>query len=130
MRFVLYLAAVSIAFCADHPDLNGVWKVSDTGDTISIHQKENAVEITESGKEANEIQCNTSGQACKIKGGEVTLWYNGDTLVVIESLHGNSHVTKRKLKLSEDGKNLEMETVHITPPGATQKVSLARQPHD
>lgn len=129
MRFVLYLAAVSIAFCADHPDLNGVWKASDTGDTISIRQKDNAVEITESGKDTNEIQCNTSGQACKVKGGEVTLWYNGETLVLIESLHGNSHVTKRKLKVSEDGKNLEVEIVHITPPGPTQKLSLVRQPH-
>jgi hypothetical protein len=129
MRLVLYLAAVSIAFCADHPDLSGVWKAADTGETIAIHQKDGAVDIAESGKETNEIQCNTLGQACKIKGGEVTAWYNGDTLVLIESMHGNSHVTKRKLKVSEDGKNLEVETVHITPPGTSQKVSLARQPH-
>ena len=100
MRLVLYLAAVSIAFCADHPDLNGVWKAADSGETISIHQKDGEVQIAESGKETSEIQCNTVGQACKIKGGEVTLWYNAETLVVVESLHGNSHVTKRRLNFS------------------------------
>jgi hypothetical protein len=129
MRLALCLAAASIAFCAEHPDLNGVWKASDSEQTLSIRQKDGEVAIAESGKETTEIQCNTVGQACKVKGGEVTFWYNGETLVMVESLHGNSHVTKLRLKLSEDGKNLEVETVHISPPGATQKVSMARQPH-
>jgi hypothetical protein len=129
MRLVLFLAAASIALGADHPDLNGIWKASDTGDSISIHQTEDRVEIAESGKETAEIKCNTLGQACKIKGGEVSLWYNGETLVVVESLHGNSRVIKKKLKVSEDGKSLEEEIVSITPPGASQRVSLARQTH-
>jgi hypothetical protein len=129
MRLALYLVAVSIALGADHPDLTGVWKASDSAETISIHQKQDTVEIAESGKETSAIQCNTVGQACKIKGGAVSLWYNGETLVIVESLHGNSRVTKKKMKMSEDGKSLEVEIVSITPPGVTQRLSLARQSH-
>ena len=83
--------------------------------------------ISESGKETTEIRCNTLGQPCKIKDGEASLWYNGDTLVVMVSLHGNSRVTKKRLKLSDDGRNLEVEIVRIAPAGATEKVKLSRQ---
>jgi hypothetical protein len=125
MRFVLCLAAASMAFAADHPNLNGVWKTADV--TISIHQKDDAVDIAESGKENVEIQCNTTGQACKIKGGEVSLWYNGDSLVVMETLKSKARVIKKRLKVSEDGHSLEEEIVHIVPAAANEKVSLARQ---
>jgi hypothetical protein len=129
MRLTLCLAAVSIAFCADHAELNGVWKTPDAQETITIHQKDETVQIAESGKENAEIQCNTVGQACKIKGGEVSLWYNGETLVVMESLHGNSKVVKKRLRITEDGKSLEEEIVHIAPAGGTEKVILARESH-
>jgi hypothetical protein len=132
MRLLLCLAAISIAYGADHPDLNGVWKTPDAQETITIHQKDGAVEIAETGKdakEATEIHCNTLGQACKVKGGEVSLWYNGETLVVMESMHGSSHVTKKRLKLSEDGHSLEVEIVHISPAGASEKVTMTRQSH-
>ena len=127
MRFAIWLVALPLAFAGEHADLNGVWKNAGNGENLSIHQKENEVEIAESGKEATEIRCNTTGQACKIKGGEVTFWYNGDTLVMMETTHGNARVIKKRLKVSEDGKNLEEEIVHISPAGSTEKVSLERQ---
>jgi len=127
MRFRLFLAVVSVAIGAEHPDLNGVWKTADAGETISIHQKDDAVEIAEQGKETSDIQCNTMGQACKVKGGEVTMWFNNGTLVVMESLHGNSKVIKKRLKVADDGKSLEEEIVHIVPAGSTEKVSLVRE---
>jgi hypothetical protein len=132
MRLILCLAAASIAYGADHADLSGVWQTADAQETITIRQKDGSVEIAESGKEskeATEIHCNTVGQACKVKGGEVSFWYNGETLVMMQSLHGNSQVTKRRLKLSEDGHGLEVETVHISPAGATEKVTMRRQSH-
>lgn len=127
MRLALCLAAVTVAFCADHPDLTGVWKMSDAGETISIRQKGDAVEIAVTGKENAEYQCRTTGEACKIKGGEVSLWYNGDVLVVMETLHSKARVVKKRLKLADDGKSLEEEIVHIVPASASEKHSLARQ---
>lgn len=129
MRLTLCLAAATLAMAGEHPDLNGVWKAAGAGETISIHQKDDAVEIDETGKENADIRCNTVGQACKVKGGEVTLWYNGESLIVMEATHGNSHVVKKRLTISEDGKNLEEEIVHISPAGSTEKVTLARESH-
>jgi len=125
--FCLGPAAVSLAIAGNHAELNGIWKASEGSETISIHQKEDAVQIAETaGKESNAIECNTTGQACKIKGGEVTLWYNGDTLVMMQTTHGNSRVVKKRLKISTDGK-LEEEIIHISPAGSTEKLSLVRQ---
>src|SRR5215472_16604492 len=123
MRLALCLAAVTVAFCADRPDLNGVWKTADAGETISIRQKDDVVAIAETGKESSEYQCKTTGEPCKIKGGEVSLWYNGDVLVVMETLHSKARVVKKRLKLADDGKSLEEEIVHIVPASASQKLS-------
>jgi hypothetical protein len=71
-----------------------MWKASDSAKTVSIHQKEDTVEIAESGKETTAIQCNT-GQPCKIKGSQVSFRYNGETMVTVESLHGNPACRKR-----------------------------------
>lgn len=126
MKWTVLLAMAVFGFGAEHPDLNGVWKTTEGSQTVTIHQKEDAVEIVESGKETATIQCNTNGQACKTKGVEVTAWYNGGTLVVMEQ-HGTSRVVKKRYKVLDDGKGVEEEIVRIVPAGATEKVSLVRQ---
>jgi hypothetical protein len=126
---VCLVAFAALGLAADHPDLNGVWKIPGTGETLSIQQTDDSVKIAESGKESTQIQCNTVGQACKIKGGEVTMWYNGAMLVLLESTHGSSHVVKKRLKVSDDGKSLEEEIIHIAPAGGSEKVSLSRESH-
>jgi len=130
MRLALCLAAltaalVTAAFAGDHPDLNGVWQGAANGETLTIHQKDDAVEIVEAGKQTIDIQCKTTGQACKVKGGEVTLWYNGPMLVVMET-HG-TRVIKKRLKPSQDGKSLEVEVIHIEPAGNAEKFTLDRR---
>jgi hypothetical protein len=125
MRFLACLAFATFAFAADHPDLNGTWQGSANGDTVTIRQKDDAVEIVEAGRQSSDLQCKTDGKACKIKGGEIMFWYNGPMLVLMET-HG-ARVVKKRFRPSDDGKNLEIEVIHIEPAGSTEKLTLARR---
>ncbi len=96
-------------------------------ETLSISQKTDAVQVSEATTESNgkelkvDIACNTDAQGCKVKENgqatEVSFWYNGPMLVMMEQKHGNDFVTQKKLKPSEDGKTLSMEVVYLSPPG-------------
>ncbi len=111
---------------ADRPELNGTWQFDASGaesklksETLVIHQTEDSVDISEdrtskSGKEIkDDIQCNTMGQQCKLKNTQVSLWYNGDMLVLVET--HNDVVTKTRFKPSGDGKTLNLEVTHMAP---------------
>jgi hypothetical protein len=126
MRLTLcFAAAATFVFAADRPALNGVWQGSSNSETVTIHQKDDAVEIVEAGRQTSDLQCKTDGKACKIKGGEVMFWYNGPMLVLMET-HG-TRVVKKRFRPSDDGKNLEIEIIHIEPTGSTEKLTLARR---
>ncbi|HWC98200.1 MAG TPA: hypothetical protein VG456_15675 [Candidatus Sulfopaludibacter sp.] len=137
MRKFAFLSAIVVltALAADRPDLSGKWVLdaahSDASrvktETLSIDQKTDAVQISEDTTESNgkevkvDIACNTDGQGCKVKENglatQVSFWYNGPILVMMEQRHGNDFVTQKKMKPSEDGKSLSMEVVYIAPPG-------------
>ncbi|HLH16823.1 MAG TPA: hypothetical protein VKX45_06365 [Bryobacteraceae bacterium] len=128
MRLLMICLAAALAVSAAGGDgLNGEWQSAANGETVTIRQQGDTIQIAETGKAASEIQCRTDGQACKIKGGEVMMWYNGPMLVVMETTHGNSRVIKKRFRLSEDGKTLEEEVLRITPEGASEKWTLARR---
>ncbi len=126
---------LSVAWAADRPDLSGTWVLDLShspgskvkAETLSISQKPDAVQLSEdttenNGKEVKvDIACNTDAQGCKVKENgqatQVSFWYNGPMLVMMEQWHGNDYVTQKKLKPSDDGKTLSMEVVYIAPPG-------------
>ena len=134
--FVCFGAILFAAFASDRPDLSGTWVLDIShsanaaakvkAETLSISQKPDAVQFSESTTESNgkemkvDIACNIDGQQCKVKENgqptEVSFWYNGPMLVMMEQRHGNDFVTQKKLKPSEDGKTLSMEVVYIAPP--------------
>jgi len=125
------------AWAADHPDLSGTWVLdmahsANAGgkvkaETLSISQKPDGVELSEATTETNgkelkvDVACNIDGQGCKVKENgqatQVSFWYNGPVLVMMEQRHGNDIVTQKKMKPSDDGKTLSMEVVYIAPPG-------------
>lgn len=136
-KAALLITLWSAAWGADRPDLNGNW-ILDTAhspnaaakvkaETLSINQKPDSVQISDAttennGKESKvEIACNTDGQECKVKQNgqatQVSFWYNGPILIMMEQRHGNDYVTQKKMKTSEDGKTMTMEVVYIAPPG-------------
>ena len=129
---VLLLTA---AWAADRPDLSGTWvldlsrspNAAVKSEKLSISQKDDGVQLSDATTENNgkevkvDITCNTDGQQCKVKENgqatQVSLWYNGSMLVMMEQRHGNDYVTKKRLKPSDDGKSMSMEVVYIAPPG-------------
>jgi hypothetical protein len=125
----------------DRSDLNGTWLISEgkLTRTLSISQKGDGVELTDSATEANgkqkkvDVACQSDGQPCKVKmdghPAEVSFWFNGQTLVMLEQTHGNDFVTKWRMKASDDGKTLTMEIEHVSPPGRkTENITFTRQP--
>lgn len=147
MRTFLCLAAIaaatlSVSLAQDRPDLNGTWQLQSTdprvkSETLAITQKPDSIDIvrtTDTGSRQikDDITCNTDGQECKVKENgqatQISMYYNGAMLVMIEQRHGNDFVTKRRLKLSPDGKSLQMEVMTINPPGKpTENLVYTRQ---
>ncbi len=139
---------VSSAWAADRASLNGTWVLDLShspeisgkvkSETLSINQKPDAVQVSEattenSGKEVKiDIACNTEAQGCKVKENgqatQVSFWYNGPTLIMMEQWHGNDYVTQKKLRPSEDGKTLSMEVVYLAPVGRKpENLTFSRQ---
>ena len=138
----LALGVWSCVLAADRTALNGTWELDPArsqmgdsklkGQSWLITQKDDAVEISETltdtgGKQRKiVIQCNTDGKNCQVKENgqatQVSLYFNGDALVMLEQWHGTDYVTKKRLLASDDGKTLKVEVAHIAPPGRKDEV--------
>jgi hypothetical protein len=139
----LCLSAVTLGTvcAAGRADLSGVWELDRThsgdkvkSETLQITQSEGAIQIADTmvdadGKEQkSDIQCNTLGKECKLKGEQVSLWYNGPMLVVMEMRRANE-VVKKQLKTSDDGQTLKLDVIHIAPAGEKDEtLTFTKQP--
>ena len=138
MRPLLFLIAFAAgaAFAADRPELNGTWQLSSTHEgrlkfeTLSIQQTEDGIKISESGAKEKtvDLACGVDGHECKLKDEEVSFWYNGPALVMMEMRHNRDFVTKTRLVPSEDGKTLNLEVTHVSPPGSSSTFTFKKQP--
>jgi len=138
------LAWGAFAAAAGRHELNGTWQldrshseVSDEklkSETLEIQQMEDSVQIADAitatdGKERkSDIQCNTLGKECKLKGEQVSIWYNGSMLVMMETRRGGVLVVKKRLKASGDGQTLTMEVTSIAPQGKSESFTFTKQP--
>lgn len=114
----------------DRPSLSGTWeldaakselhngKVSSA--TWVIAEGDNSIHISEAenGKsKKTELQCTTDGKECKFPGDRRdSFWFNGPMLVDMETK--SDHVTRYRLKVSDDGKTLTVEVTSIVPQNA------------
>jgi hypothetical protein len=57
---------------------------------------------------------------------KVSIWFNGPKLVIMETR--GKDVLKRRFQATDDGKEIEMETIPIVPQGKTEVVRLHRAP--
>jgi hypothetical protein len=137
----LFVLSVCAAVATGRPELNGTWQLDSAtlnaesklkSETLVIHQNEDSVEIAEdrtakNGKEIkDDIQCNTMGQECKLKNQQVSLWYNGSMLVLVET--HNDIVTKTRFTPSDDGKTLHLEVIHMGPANQrTENLTFTKQ---
>src|SRR5271170_4057345 len=112
----------------DRPNLSGTWQFDSSkselhaakvaGATWVINEDDSSIQISESedgaGKKT-ELKCTTDGKQCKVNGNKATasFWYNGPMLVEMESK--GDRVTRYRMKLSDDGKTLTVDTTSIVP---------------
>ncbi len=141
----LFVSAISVLFCfalwaaqTVKPNFSGKWKLDGANSELhGSHDSKWDVEQTDKdlrllstaeGGASTEFRCGTAGQECDAKGRKVRLWYNGPKLVVMDSEGKNgSTVTKRRLSLSDDGNQLQVEVFHIVPPGPTEKLIFTKE---
>lgn len=129
MRPLLFLIvfAAAATFAADRPELNGTWQLSSAHEgklkfeTLLIQQTPDSVKISETGAKEKpvDLACGVDGHECKLKEGEISCWYNGQALVMMEMHHNRDVVTKMRLEPSEDGKTLNVEVTRVSPPGSS-----------
>ena len=129
-----FVALASAIFAADHANIAGSWRLDPAksqfgssavkSETLSINEAAGSLVVdaaitAENGKEEKlSYSCAPNGQACKAKhgGAEVTFYYNGALLVMIETKHGGDWVVKRRIQPSDDGKTLTVEVQRLAPP--------------
>ncbi len=112
----------------DRPDFSGTWQFDAskselhnlklTSATWLIEERDDSIHITESeaGRSKKiEMKCTTDGKECDVSGdkAKASFWYNGPMLVEMEKK--GDHVIRYRLKISEDGKTLKIETTQIMP---------------
>jgi hypothetical protein len=129
------LLTAAAALCAERPELNGTWQLSSSNEgklkfeTLLIQQSPDSIKITESGGKEKpvDLACGVDGQECKLKEGDISFWYNGETLVMMETSH--SHVvTKTLMAPAPDGKTLSLEVTRVAPPGPHYTYTFKKQP--
>jgi hypothetical protein len=126
LLFLIVFAAAA-TFAADRPELNGTWQLSSAHEgklkfeTLLIQQTPDSVKISETGAKEKpvDLACGVDGHECKLKEGEISCWYNGQALVMMEMHHNRDVVTKMRLEPSEDGKTLNVEVTRVSPPGSS-----------
>jgi len=119
---------VAILFCgvafaddwADRGKLMGAWKIEPGSQgaaewSFAVAKADSLkVTQTEGGNKVAEFVCNTEGTPCEVKiSGKkvnVSLWYNGPKLVVLEQ-HGSDSVERRFRAPSDD--QMEVEVVRV-----------------
>jgi hypothetical protein len=135
------LAVLSLPLAGqDRPNLSGTWQfdsskselhtVKIAGETWVINEDDSSIQITESEDGTSktiEMKCTTDGKECKIAGNKATasFWYNGPTLVEMESR--GDRVTRYRMKLSDDGKTLSVDTTSIVPQSKLNDVLVFRK---
>jgi len=125
------LAVVALPLAAqDRPNLSGTWQFDSSksemhsakaaGATWVINEAAdtNAIQITENLDDAGkkvDMKCTTDGKECKVSGDKATasFWYNGPLLVEMETK--GDHVVRYRMKLSDDGKTLTVNSTTIVP---------------
>jgi hypothetical protein len=131
---LLICFSVAALFSADRPNLTGAWQWNPdkselpsaklAGLTWVIDQKETTFHLSETerhpdGKEIKrDVDCTTDGKECAIhtKGEptSVSFWYNGPALVEMVSRgHNRETVVKKRIRLSDDGKLMNVELIPL-----------------
>jgi hypothetical protein len=140
MCSALAILVMPLAAQDDRPNLSGTWQfdsakselhtVRAAGATWVINEDDSSIQITESETGASkkiELKCTTDGKECKVAGSKIktSFWYNGAMLVEMETKGDN--VVRYRMKLSDDGKTLTVDTTSIVPQSTQNDVMVFRK---
>jgi hypothetical protein len=134
--FLLRAGAVSGDDADPRDKLMGKWHPAAAKDDSELWALENAggenMRISHSLKQKTEaIECNIMGKDCEVKiaghKAKVSIWFNGDTLVEMET-RGPSQIVKRRFTFAGND-TLKLETMPIEPPGRTETAEFKRAGH-
>jgi hypothetical protein len=124
----------------ERPNLSGTWQFDSSkseihsvrvgGATWVIDEDDSSIKITVSADgtaKKIELKCSTDGKECKVTGDKASasFWYNGPMLVEMETK--GDHVTRYRMKLSDDGKTLTVDTTSIVPQSTQDDVLVFRK---
>jgi hypothetical protein len=138
-----FLLPCLLLFAQDvaHPNFTGTWHLDTAKSQIltkldatdwAIRQDDTSIAIDNQAQgHTASLKCGTDGSNCKAKpegeAGEVTFYYNGAMLVETEFIgRSKDRVVKKRMKLGDDGKTMEIEVLHISPQGPTEKWVFAK----
>jgi hypothetical protein len=142
------ILCVPLAICAeDRPNLSGAWQLNleksdrstePAGLTWVIDLKDDTVHMAEvvkssGGKVAKlEYDCTIDGKECAVhaKGQpqNVSFWYNGGMLVELVSAgHNHERIVKRRMRLSGDGKVMQVEWIPVAGGGHPANLVFEKQ---
>jgi hypothetical protein len=137
--FVLAVFAFPAA-AQDRPNLSGTWQIDSSKSELHgaqvasatwvIAEDDSSIQINESESGASkkvELKCTTDGKDCKVIGdkAKASFWFNGPILVEMETK--GDRVTRYRMKLSDDGKTLTVDTTSIVPQSAQDDVLVFRK---
>jgi len=137
VRSLLFLMAFTAAaiLAADRPELSGTWQLSSAHDaklkfeTLLIQQGPDDIKLTQSGGKEKpvDIACGLDAKECKLKEGVVSFWFDGPALLMMESHHNHDVVIKTRMLPAEDGKSLNLEVTHLSPPGSSVTYTFTKR---
>ena len=127
------------------PNYSGVWQLEPehsqvpAGETITYNIQDSSGQVVFSriiherdGRQlTSHFSCKTGGGQCQFDEGgrkaQVSLWYDGPALVVLETNTGDTSVTQWRLTMGPDGKTLNVEVEHLEPSDRTEKLVFAKK---
>jgi hypothetical protein len=99
------------------------WTFSGNGDSFHVTQLDGTAKVAD-------YPCEADGKKCAVKlagkKGEVSMWFNGTKLVLLETQ--GPTVVKRRFAVLEQGDTMEMEIIPIVPGGKTETIQFKRAP--
>lgn len=117
----------------DRAKLSGTWQIENgSGKPVIwvIEQKADAAHFTntEGDQKSADFECSTKGKECKVaesgKEAKISMWYNGASLVQMETK--GSDVTKRKFSVEAEGDKMSIEITPIEPAGKPETLHFKR----
>jgi hypothetical protein len=100
---------------------NTAWTIKETGDSVHLTYLRGTEKLAD-------FDCATTGKECSVHmeghSSKVTLYFNGPRLVMLET-RGDT-VVKWRFGAASEGRELEVETIPITPGGKTETLRYKR----